>query len=664
MLFTQRMKRIECLVGKSDLDAVMRYLGFAGCLQIIPEAREQAELSPDEREFAELRVRVQALAVFLGVDPSDRGAGSSAMPRRAELAERAQALFEQTRALVERERALQQRRLGLRQTADELAIFARVRVALGDLERLAYLAFRAGSVAVERMNELEESLSRRALVIRLERPGSFLAITPKKGRWALDSELRKLDCQPLLLPEGLKGVPADMLRAVEADLAGVDGELAALDAQRLAARELNAGELGFLLEHLELDTSIDVVKAGLSSSRTVQRLCGWIPARKLSEVAAGLMELTGGKVALRASDPEELAEVRSGAVKVPVLLPHGRFLRAFDRMVKSYSVPRYGSIDPTPFVAVIFVLLFAIMFGDVGQGFIGVLLGLAIMSGRIKPLGAYREKHFGTIFVVVGAASMVAGLLYGSCFANESLLVPATRWLTGLVLGRPLDRIVSLAGFQRIILFFGVTVGLGALINSIGLLINIVNNLRRRDWESAFLSKTGVAGAFFFWYVLAVAVRILLGGRFTGFDLAVIALPLLALFFREPIVALARRHRPIIREGLFVFVMEGIVEMLEAGIYYVSNSVSFLRVAAFALAHTVLSTIVFMLAGMVGGGPGGIVFQVLIVVVGNSIIIVLEGLIVTIQVVRLQYYEFFSKFFNESGEEFTPFVLRMSGGSR
>ena len=110
--------------------------------------------------------------------------------------------------------------------------------------------------------------------------------------------------------------------------------------------------------------------------------------------------------------------------------------------------------------------------------------------------------------------------------------------------------------------------------------------------------------------------------------------------------------------------MEGIVEILESTIYYVSNSISFLRVAAFGLAHTVLSSIVFLLADMVGGAPGGIIFRILVILIGNSIIIVLEGLIVTIQIVRLQYYEFFSKFFNEAGEEFTPFILRTSGGLR
>jgi V/A-type H+-transporting ATPase subunit I len=227
-----------------------------------------------------------------------------------------------------------------------------------------------------------------------------------------------------------------------------------------------------------------------------------------------------------------------------------------------------------------------------------------------------------------------------------------------------MDRIISLEGFQRIIVFFGVTIGIGAVVNSLGLLINIVNTVRRRQWDQVFLSKTGIAGMFFFWYALFVAVRVVLGGRPGAVDFALIALPLLAIFFREPLLHLIKGHRPILKEGLFGFVMEGIAEVLESAIYYISNSVSFLRVAAFALAHTVLSTIVVLLAGMVGSGSIGFVFAALVYFLGNAIIIVLEGLIVTIQVVRLQYYEFFSKFFTETGEQFSPFILRVPGGSR
>jgi V/A-type H+-transporting ATPase subunit I len=228
-----------------------------------------------------------------------------------------------------------------------------------------------------------------------------------------------------------------------------------------------------------------------------------------------------------------------------------------------------------------------------------------------------------------------------------------------------MDRIITIQGSsERILLFFGFTLGVGVIINSIGLIINFINLVRQKKWESAFLSKTGLAGAFFFWYVLSVALRMILGGRIMVFDFVLVALPLLVLFFREPLYHLLAGKRPLLKEGFFNFIMEGIVEILESVIYYISNSVSFLRVAAFALAHAVLSVIVFTMGDLVSAAPGGIFLKVIILIIGNAIIIVLEGLIVTIQVVRLQYYEFFSKFFTESGEEFHPFTLHSSGGSK
>jgi V/A-type H+-transporting ATPase subunit I len=116
--------------------------------------------------------------------------------------------------------------------------------------------------------------------------------------------------------------------------------------------------------------------------------------------------------------------------------------------------------------------------------------------------------------------------------------------------------------------------------------------------------------------------------------------------------------RPVFAEGAMVFLMEGFVEILETISTYVSNTVSFLRVGAFALSHAVLSYIVFRFSETVSGVTAGGAFAFLIMVFGNAVIIILEGMIVAIQVVRLQYYEFFSKFFTETGVEFSPFRFR------
>ena len=664
MLFTEKMKKMELLIMKSDVDSVLRYLGNAGCVQLITEPGEQRELSAEEREFAELHVKVEALAHFLDVPAAAEGSAHVAAPERPLLRERALKLLDDLKGLVEEERQLLERRLSLNRTLDELSAFSDLQVSFEDIDQLAYLTYRMGIVEPEKLDDLGHRLQKRAIVMKLNIPGQFLAVGPKKYRWAVDSELKKLGFQEKKFPEGMKGIPSDMLSTVRADLASVEGSIRALQEKKLRAREARLEEITFLLANFAIDVSLDAVKQGFASTGSVQRVSGWIPRGRFREVAAGIESLTGGRIALQTYEPEELPGVKAGTTRVPVSTPHRSIVRAFERMVFSYSIPPYGTIDPTPFVAVMFILLFGIMFGDVGQGCVGFGLGVLINTGWVKSFEAYRKKNFGTIFILAGAAAMLAGFLYGSFFANENVLVPATRLVTRLFIGRPLDHIISLAGFQKIILFFGITVGIGAVINSVGLLINIVNNVARRTWEKAFLSKTGLAGALFFWYVLFVAVRILLGGRPSGVDAICVAVPLLALFFREPLVHLAEGHRPVLKDGLFSFIMEGIVEILESTIYYVSNSISFLRVAAFGLAHTVLSTIVFLLADMVGGAPGGIIFQILVIVIGNSIIIVLEGLIVTIQIVRLQYYEFFSKFFNEAGEEFTPFILRTSGGSR
>jgi V/A-type H+-transporting ATPase subunit I len=92
--------------------------------------------------------------------------------------------------------------------------------------------------------------------------------------------------------------------------------------------------------------------------------------------------------------------------------------------------------------------------------------------------------------------------------------------------------------------------------------------------------------------------------------------------------------------------------------------VSFLRVGAFALSHAVLSFIVFTLSGMVSQIAAGPIFSMIIMIFGNGVIIILEGMIVAIQVIRLQYYEFFSKFFTETGVEFSPFRFRKGTAGR
>jgi V/A-type H+-transporting ATPase subunit I len=110
-------------------------------------------------------------------------------------------------------------------------------------------------------------------------------------------------------------------------------------------------------------------------------------------------------------------------------------------------------------------------------------------------------------------------------------------------------------------------------------------------------------------------------------------------------------------EGLFITILESIIETIETFVYYLSNTASFMRMGALTLSHASLSYAIFTIAGIMGDSLAGNFFGIVIIVVGNIFIIVLEGLVAAIQTMRLQYYEFFSKFFSGDGKGFKPFKI-------
>ncbi|MBQ2206384.1 MAG: ATPase, partial [Treponema sp.] len=240
-------------------------------------------------------------------------------------------------------------------------------------------------------------------------------------------------------------------------------------------------------------------------------------------------------------------------------------------------------------------------------------------------------------------------------FANETLLEPFAKTVTGLF-GEPRSPILSMMptgskeSITRMFMFFGFTIAVGFVINTCGLLINIINQFSLKNYGRALSGKTGLSGAVFFWYVIAFALRIAFLKHVPAvYDWIVIGTSLTLTAFCEPLQRIVSKESPILENGLFSAIIGALVEVIEVFSSYISNTVSFVRVGAFALAHAVLGFLINMMAEL--AGPGGI----LVLILGNAIVVVLEGMIVAIQVVRLQYYEFFSKFFTETGREFKPF---------
>jgi V/A-type H+-transporting ATPase subunit I len=669
------MKRIEFTILDRDADKVIEFLGRRALIHL-SENEETAADTPvrDTAAYEHIRDQlgtIKSAAAYLGNPLPDEPEESSVLPTEEDdlLAEKITGVIT---SLSRKESEGGQEKRKVEEALNEAKAFGNLNAPFSDLDQLSYLALRVGRLDPKRQELLRENLSDRVVVIPLGQSGDggandrVLAAASRKGRFALDSELKRLSFVPITIPEGYTGIPAELLSGLEKRLADMDKRLTEIDREKKVLRDEYAPVLQRLAGSYLMALKVEYLKGRLKATQSVYVLSGWIPEDLVKDVAADLERLAEGRVAIRTFNPEEIPEIREGRKKVPVSLEHGAFIKGFEKVVFSYGAPLYGTIDPTLFVALSFTLLFGIMFGDVGQGFILLLLGFLTSKRGAKILAKFR--HFSSPLIAVGISSMIMGFLNGEVFANERLLIGPTRAVTGFFMriagmtGEPSDRILHLmpekGSITKLFYFFGFTIAVGAVLNSIGLIVNIINLYSMKKYEKAFFSKTGAAGLFLFWYALFIAVRIILGGRFAWFDIIGLVVPVFCIFFGPMLWRIFAGERPIFAEGIMVFIMEGFVEVLETASTYISNTVSFLRVGAFALSHAVLSFIVFTLSEMVREAPVGPVFALIIMIFGNAVIIVLEGMIVAIQVVRLQYYEFFSKFFTETGVEFSPFRFR------
>jgi len=335
-----------------------------------------------------------------------------------------------------------------------------------------------------------------------------------------------------------------------------------------------------------------------------------------------------------------------------VLLRHGWFLRPFSQLVRMYGLPGYGELEPTVFVAISYILMFGMMFGDAGHGLVVVLAGvLARLKGK-----TLQVRDAGTMLILLGLSGVASGVLYGSYFG----VVDWNGRELG-ILGDPLR--------MNPLVFMGAGIGFGVLLMSVGLVSNAVNRIRRGDIVGALMDKFGVAGAVFYWGVLAVGIR-MATGRASSFDttllVLVIVVPLGAVFAKEPLEYVLRKrgsHGAHGNQGSQGSLVESLilapVEVFEAITGYLANTISFVRLAAYSMAHAAVLMAAFTIGQQTAHVPyvGG-VLCVVIIVLGNAVAIGLEGIVVAVQALRLEYYEFFGKFFSGSGRAFAPFRFR------
>lgn len=663
MARTAQMRLIELMVLKQDISRVIEYIGKKGSFQFQSRKHSDAsEQKGDEAVDTDGQIYKQLLdaATYLGIQSLTEDLSVYNAPS-SDTRNEATGLIAAFNELCERINAANDSAVKVNDAYKEAMAFSNLQVSYSELEHLSFLSIKIGKLPAEEFDSLKDSLMANAVVVPLgDDKTRIMVASSKKGRFALESELKNHGFIEMEVPKDFKGVPADVLESLKTQKAESDALLKSMEAEKANFTETHKEKLVALLGAFAIGVQIDAVKKTLESTELVYRVSGWIPEKEQEAYMTELDQLTEGRVAIRIYEPYEVPSVMANKEQVPVKLSHGKFVKSFERIIFSYGAPVYGTIDPTPFVAIFFTILFGIMFGDLGQGLVILLAGI-LMACKVIKVGGWNK--FAPIFMAIGITSSFMGLLTGEVFSNETWLKPFSYWVTGLF-GTPHAPILTLmpssdpSSIKAMFGVFGVAVAIGFVINTIGLILNMINNFIRKNYAEAIFGKNGLAGAVFFWYVIVLILRIILTHHaIAAYDWVIIGVSLFFAAFAEPFENLVEGKRPLLENGFGTYVISSIVEVIEVISGYLSNTVSFVRVGAFALSHAVLGYVILILTEMCGGQ--GSIAGIVVMIAGNAVIIVLEGMIVAIQVIRLQYYEFFSKFFHETGSEFKPFKFEI-----
>ncbi len=668
MARTSEMRLIELMVLKEDIAAVLEFIGKRGTFQFLGNSHNEKNSSASDTDEMQVLMdtdrqyyeELLKASVFFEIETGSIDVTDYSAPTAEDRA-KVNKFIASYRQLEEKLEEAHQKLDKVTDAYKEAKAFSNLKVSYSELEHLSFLSLKIGKIAPENFEMLKDSLQDIAVVIPLGEDNSRVIVaSSKKGRFAMDTELKRCGFIQLEIPEDFQGVPEDVLASMQREKIEAENELEELKVEKNNFAETHKTMLINLLGTFAISKQISEVQKNLESTELVYRIKGWIPLAESQTYMQQLDNITEGRIAIREYNPFEVPDVVSGKEQVPVKLTHGKFVKSFERMIFSYGSPLYGTIDPTPFVAIFFTLLFGIMFGDLGQGLVFVLAGI-LMAKKVIKVGNWNK--FAPIFMSIGITSSMMGLLTGEFFSNETLLEPFAEWVTGLF-GHPHAPILKLmpssnpSSIKAMFGVFGVAVAIGFVINTVGLLINIINNIMLKKYDEAFFGKNGLSGAIFFWYVIVLIIRIaVFKHAIAAYDWVIIGITLFFAAFEEPFENLVAGRRPLFSNGFGSFLISGIVGIIEVVSGYLSNTVSFVRVGAFALSHAVLDFLIYTLTQLCGGE--GSIAGILILVFGNALIIVLEGMVVAIQVIRLQYYEFFSKFFHETGKEFKPFKFEI-----
>lgn len=418
---------------------------------------------------------------------------------------------------------------------------------------------------------------------------------------------------------------AEVIAHVEREKAAHEERLSQIAARREELKREKGPELLARRAWLRYRSACAKCRSYAGQSHGRFYLAGWIPA---ADEAAFIEEFEQEHgFSCVASAPKEVKQARP-----PVRIRDKGMGKLLTPLVKMYGMPAYGTADPRVFMVITYTFFFGMMFGDAGQGAVLALLGFLLY----KKSGAWLWRIIG----FCGLSAVVFGLFYGSVFGMEHLL--------------PWEGFYPLAS-ENIMTLLLAGAAVGVVVILVCMVYNIINALRAGDLRQAVFSPNGICGAVLYTAVIAAVVCAFTGAAdilkiwFIG---PFILLPVALIWVGEPLAKLLEGRRDWKPESWGMFIVEGFFEIFESAISYMSNTMSFLRLGAFAISHAGMMMVVSMLSANAAATG-----KVVIMIIGNIFVAGLEAALSSIQIIRLEFYEIFGRFYVSGGQEFAPVTV-------
>ena len=456
---------------------------------------------------------------------------------------------------------------------------------------------------------------------------------PVKDKEIVDAEYTALRFERTFVPD-VPGTPEQAIESIRENIRDCEGRIEAEEKKLTSLVEEEKDSYAKAYNALKKHSfNFDVRKYAACTKEeglSYFILCGWMSEKDSRRIEKDIAE--------KESDTLCLVDGKSEATysKPPTKLKNPKIVRPFEMFIRMYGVPSYNEIDPTIFVAITYAFIFGAMFGDVGQG-------LCLLAGGII-LYKVKKMELAAIVAQAGFFSTIFGFLYGSVFGFEDVIHHL--WLS------PKSEMINLPFVGSLNTVFVVAVAFGMGLEILAMVFHVINAFKAKDTENKWFDANGVAGLVFYASLVCVIVLFMTGNKLpAGIVMAVMFIvPLILIALKELLTHMIQKKKAI-EGGVGMFATQTFFEMFEVLLSYFSNTLSFIRIGAFAVSHAAMMEVVLMLAGAENGGTGNIV----VIVLGNIVVCGLEGLIVGIQVLRLEYYELFSRFYKGTGREFKPY---------